>query len=355
MIQTNHLNSSSRTSFYERTVSTVLLFVYFIIVVTFAVLADNANNWSPLGLADRRVFAWLLLFLVILPIVVGVMEIKNIFFKKNNTATIILITLTMMVIYIPTLIYFLQYYNYISIPYSVTNKWELNYIFPFTILGLYIFAYLCIGLYMYFQAILNLKNFIFMIILFTLLSGFFMALFFFIFVRGWTTMIFLCLIPIGADIFAYLGGTFFGKHKMCPSISPKKTWEGTIIGIVVTSLLMMIILGILSSTNETKHNTLANIFGVQFYGLDSNVKMVGSSLWWFNMFVIIIIEIIVSILGDLLFSMIKRSCKIKDFGTIIQGHGGILDRLDSQSCVIFSFFVFSIIIPAFSSTSMFYQ
>ena len=116
--------------------------------------------------------------------------------------------------------------------------------------------------------------------------------------------IYLLLISICTDVFAFLGGKLLGKHKLS-KISPKKTIEGSVIGIVV-----------------------ATIIGTIYY-----FNIIGSS----NIFLLIIVSIVLSIageMGDLFFSLIKRENNIKDYSNIIPGHGGILDRVDSLTFVI---------------------
>lgn len=103
----------------------------------------------------------------------------------------------------------------------------------------------------------------------------------------------------GADTCAYFSGYLFGKRKLCPNISPKKTIEGAIGGTLGT----VIISGIFGYLFLRDH-----LLAVLFIGL------IGS---------------IVSVMGDLTASIIKRSVGIKDFGNLIPGHGGILDRFDS--------------------------
>ena len=101
------------------------------------------------------------------------------------------------------------------------------------------------------------------------------------------------------DTFAYVCGRLFGKHKLFERISPNKTWEGTIGGIVFTLLLGFII---------GKYINEGNIF---FWVISAIIIAPGS------------------IFGDLLESLFKRSLNIKDTGTILPGHGGILDRFDA--------------------------
>ncbi|QSX06553.1 phosphatidate cytidylyltransferase [Sedimentibacter sp. zth1] len=107
------------------------------------------------------------------------------------------------------------------------------------------------------------------------------------------------LISFGTDTFAYFTGVFIGKHKLCPNISPKKTIEGAIGGIIGSTILCIIFFEIL---------------GIK------------------NLLPIIIFNVFASILsmfGDLLASKIKREHSVKDFGNFLPGHGGILDRFDS--------------------------
>lgn len=110
-----------------------------------------------------------------------------------------------------------------------------------------------------------------------------------------------------ADTGAYLAGSFWGKHKLCPNISPKKTVEGVIGGFVL-NIAAMLLFGFL--------------FEVPYYQHSVTVS-------YLSLFIIGFVGTIISILGDLSFSLIKRSCHIKDFSEIIPGHGGILDRFDS--------------------------
>ena len=125
-------------------------------------------------------------------------------------------------------------------------------------------------------------------------------------------LIYLLLITICTDSFAYFTGYFIGKNKMCEKISPKKTWEGAIGGSVI--------------------GTIIPVF-FYLYLINPNV----------NIWLIIGITLLLSIIGqigDLFFSSVKRHYKIKDFSNLIPGHGGILDRLDSIIFVTITFILF---------------
>ena len=103
----------------------------------------------------------------------------------------------------------------------------------------------------------------------------------------------------GTDTFAYIFGNLFGKNKLCPNLSPNKTIEGFLGGIFGTTLL--------------------TILFVKYFGL--------FSLWKF--IILSVLGAIIAQLGDLTASKIKRITGIKDYGFIMPGHGGILDRFDS--------------------------
>ena len=124
----------------------------------------------------------------------------------------------------------------------------------------------------------------------------------------------------GSDTFAYCIGNLFGKHKFLPVLSPNKTIEGVFGGILGAALLGGI------------YNI---IFLNKFY---NNIP-----LSTFRIALASALGAIISMLGDLTASAIKRDYKVKDYGNIIPGHGGILDRFDS---VIFTapalFFILSV-------------
>ncbi len=115
-------------------------------------------------------------------------------------------------------------------------------------------------------------------------------------------------IPWCSDAGAYFVGCKIGKHKLCPDISPKKTIEGAVGGIISGILGSVIISLIFQFLIYKTPNVSIN------YGVIIAIGVANS---------------ILSILGDLTFSLIKRSCKIKDFGNIMPGHGGLCDRFDS--------------------------
>lgn len=132
------------------------------------------------------------------------------------------------------------------------------------------------------------------------------------FVFGWVT-----------DTFAYFTGRLFGKHKLIPAVSPKKTVEGAIGGAVCCALVAML------------YGLLA---GIWFDAVPNYVVLALSGL----------VIAVVSQIGDLAMSAIKRQYGIKDYGKLLPGHGGLLDRFDSCMAVTIVLALINAYFPLFS-------
>ena len=120
-----------------------------------------------------------------------------------------------------------------------------------------------------------------------------------IFICAWST-----------DTGAYFAGSAWGKHKLIPKVSPKKTVEGSLGGIVTAMLCCMLYMFIITAMGYN----IPGFYGFWGYAMIGAVGVVAS---------------VVSQLGDLTASAIKRDCGVKDYGKIFPGHGGFLDRFDS--------------------------
>ncbi|GAA4029906.1 phosphatidate cytidylyltransferase [Actimicrobium antarcticum] len=113
-----------------------------------------------------------------------------------------------------------------------------------------------------------------------------------------------------ADIGAYFSGKAFGKHKLAPSISPGKTWEGAIGGGVAVLLL---------SSVSVVIPVFADTFAVHVQGR-----------WgWGGLIAVMVLFVAASIVGDLFESQLKRRANMKDSSNLLPGHGGVLDRIDA--------------------------
>lgn len=112
------------------------------------------------------------------------------------------------------------------------------------------------------------------------------------------------LLVFAADTGAYFSGTRWGKHKLAPSVSPGKSWEGFCGGLVGCLLVAVLLTAFVKNVH------------------------------WAVVVSIVVATALASVVGDLLESMVKRHCGVKDSGRILPGHGGILDRMDSLSAAV---------------------
>ncbi|MCP2339703.1 phosphatidate cytidylyltransferase [Actinomadura rupiterrae] len=107
-------------------------------------------------------------------------------------------------------------------------------------------------------------------------------------------------VTVASDIGGFFAGSFLGKHKLAPTISPKKTWEG----VTGSALTCMLVGGVLVAV------------------------LLDDGQWWQGV-VIGLAAVVTATVGDLIESMLKRDLGIKDMGTLLPEHGGVMDRLDS--------------------------
>lgn len=122
------------------------------------------------------------------------------------------------------------------------------------------------------------------------------------------------------DIFAYFSGYFFGKKKLCPEISPKKTVEGAIGGVAGDIVFCLLFTYVFSAVMQLSVN-------------------------WVSLCIFLPIGAVASIFGDLCASIIKRQFGIKDYGNIMPGHGGVMDRFDSWIFVAPLLYIWNIYLP----------
>lgn len=145
----------------------------------------------------------------------------------------------------------------------------------------------------------------------TILIGLFFNSLMLLFNENKWLLLYLVLIATMTDTFAMLIGCLIGKHKLIPSVSPKKSIEGSVAGSIVGT-------------------AIASIYYVNV--LEGGI----------NILLLIVMSLVLSILGqigDLFFSKVKRENEIKDFSNLMPGHGGVLDRFDSLLFIVYGYII----------------
>ncbi len=127
--------------------------------------------------------------------------------------------------------------------------------------------------------------------------------------HGTFLLIMVLVVAFATDIFAYFSGMLFGKHKLIPAVSPKKTVEGAIGGTLISAAAFV---------------GCAYLYAYIYDGVEPHTLL---------LFVCGVALSVVSQIGDLIASYIKRERDVKDYGKLFPGHGGVLDRFDSVIAV----------------------
>ncbi|HTV08824.1 MAG TPA: phosphatidate cytidylyltransferase [Candidatus Aquilonibacter sp.] len=130
---------------------------------------------------------------------------------------------------------------------------------------------------------------------------------------GLVLVIFLFLCVWSGDIAALYVGKRFGRHKLAPTLSPNKTWEGAVASVVASVIFGLALI---------LYGDWLTVHGSSFARLHTNAP------WWQFLLLAILLNAAAQF-GDLLESALKRGANVKDSGTLLPGHGGVLDRIDA--------------------------
>jgi phosphatidate cytidylyltransferase len=139
---------------------------------------------------------------------------------------------------------------------------------------------------------------------------------------GAILVVYMLLVVWAGDIFAYFVGKAIGRHLMSPQVSPKKTWEGAVASVAASAII---------GTLWFQHAVQISTWLLEHRQIERRDGMFGLELPPIT--TIIVLSIIVNIaaqFGDLVESLIKRGAGVKDSGSLLPGHGGILDRIDAM-------------------------
>ncbi len=212
----------------------------------------------------------------------------------------------------PELIKYISYLMITFVYFETVLDAELSFIIDYRLIsGLFLIMLLPVVLYRN-EKTYNVKD-AFYLLGGLLFLGFSIPLFGVYRNLGLRVIVYLLSITITSDTFAYITGKLIGKHKLLEKISPNKTLEGLIGGVVMGTFM-----------------------GTMFF---KTVMLCNVGLYQITMITLFLC--IVGNIGDLLFSAVKRTYDIKDFSNIVPGHGGILDRIDSIIFVMLAFTFFT--------------
>lgn len=344
MIVINKISNENRKKFKQRLFSTLFIVGYLIVYFILAILSDKVYFWSPFidSIITKKVIGGILTFLQVPLILIASYEISKNFISDSKK----MIVTTSVMMLISTLSPLICLYLY---HFEIISSIESKKLYKEAFLPLMIFV-VFLGLIVLFFGLsfykkLNFKNITFTFIVYILINSFFIGSIYLTFIKGWVTYLFMLLIVFLSDTFAYIGGMFFGKTKLSTKYSPNKTVEGLLFGLAISSMIILLLIFGLSyvprdQTNDQR-NILENLFGGTFKK-SSLIFDPQYFLWWIAIAIVFIGLSLVSTLGDMLYSVFKRAKEIKDYSNLLPGHGGLLDRIDSHSLVIFV--VFSITI-----------
>ena len=193
---------------------------------------------------------------------------------------------------------------------------DLEIFKPYVEIFYVVFAIFAFFLLLFYYEKIKIEKFSYMIA-FTMLISFSMNCLFEIRNNYTHGLYYLCLTLAAcwlSDAGAYFVGVTLGKHKLCPKISPKKTVEGAVGGVVITAVIF---------------SFACFVYKLVLAGNGTEIQV--------NYIVVVLFSLIascLSIIGDLVASSLKRQVGIKDFGNLMPGHGGLMDRFDSVLLVV---------------------
>ena len=142
--------------------------------------------------------------------------------------------------------------------------------------------------------------------------------------NGPSLLVFLLCVVWSGDTAAYYAGRAWGRHKMAPSLSPGKTWEGAIASVAGSAVIAAVLVSLATIMQEPSNSAVLSWLERTFPS--AVLSYPDEMLYWLVLAVVINVAAQV---GDLAESALKRSAGVKDSGNLLPGHGGVLDRIDA--------------------------
>lgn len=336
-ISINKISNDSKQTFRKKTLFSVYIVSYVLVAILF--LFFSSPDWTSSFMNFENVqflqFTFAILYMLLFfPVLFGITyEINKLFFGvRNRIPFYVMLIIGTLYLVVPNTTYLVFYYiSNIGNDSNISAETVFQvFVITLSIITILLFTVTCILVknnHMH-----DLKQ---IISLFAITFMSFFGVFSIVFIgllKSWLTILYFFMITSLSDTFAYIGGMIFGKHKMAPIISPKKTWEGFIFGIVCTTIIALLVyFGI--SYHEYSN---AKILHFDFFVMNKN-----SSYTWLFMLALIISLSISGTCGDLFYSYIKRLHRVKDYSDLLREHGGFLDRFDS-ALIAFSLYTITL-------------
>lgn len=344
----NRFDNNKKKTLINRTITSIFISIYYLFILIFAIFGDDSPFSIASGITNQQTIAissLVLVFVFYIPIPVAIYEVNRIIFKGSWISYFVTLSLISFMFLFPTLFYVVSK-NFIDAPFWHKTNLFFNqtlYFVSCQIIGTIIIFISSNLILLLDKQRNNKKRMTFLFLLAIIWLGF-LSLTYIGLTRSWN-LLFLIFFTIGiTDVFCYIFGSFFGKTKLAPNISPNKTIEGFFGGWITAILLSLTYIGLL--TLDKTHYSFDKITWTNPILLMPPYDTIHlpDPFEWLLIILIIMFLSWLSVCGDLTFSYIKRKFDIKDYGTLLKSHGGVLDRFDSIlfTSSIYSIFMFSI-------------
>lgn len=340
-MQINKLDDTKKKTLANRTVVSIIILFYYILTLLFSFLSDSTilsltSTDVIHSLSTRGIMGIIFVVSFFVPLPMAIYEFNKLIFGKNIKSYITLLIVSSLYYLAPNITY-IALKNFALIDrFQVTNslyiKTELYFYISFVVVESVI-LFIVLNITLIVNKKNNVKNTVTLNGLGFIINFGFFALCYIGLTKSWVLLLFLFFIICSTDVFCYLCGSFFGKRQLAPKISPNKTVEGAIYGAITATAITLAYPGLLliNNTNLLFDKILWINIG---YLMDAKnqlliIQEAPLYLSWILLIILILCLVITCMIGDLLFSYVKRVYEIKDYSNVLKTHGGVLDRLDS--------------------------
>ncbi len=340
-MQINKLDDTKKKTLANRTVVSIIILFYYILTLLFSFLSDSTilsltSTDVIHSLRTRGIMGIIFVVSFFVPLPMAIYEFNKLIFGKNIKSYITLLIVSSLYYLAPNIAY-IALKNFALIDrFQVTNplyiKTELYFYISFAVVQSAI-LFIVLNITLIVNKKNNVKNTVTLNGLGFIINFGFFALCYIGLTKSWVLLLFLFLIICSTDVFCYLCGSFFGKRQLAPKISPNKTVEGAIYGAITATAITLAYPGLLLINN--KNLLFDKILWINIgYLMDAKnqlliIQEAPLYLSWILLIILILCLVITCMIGDLLFSYVKRVYEIKDYSNVLKTHGGALDRLDS--------------------------